>query len=126
MAITNLPIAGGALPSNRLAIAKTHGTKGGKTMPCDRKLRAGQTISQRKEEIRAAVTQLDKLLIARKALVKIGPQGAIAFSGWTDQDRGGVTDACAFRMLMVTGSVLARAEIAKAEALAGRAVNKQA
>jgi hypothetical protein len=94
-------------------------------MPCDRRLRRGQTISQRKTEIRDSVTKLAKLLAEKKVKPVIGPQGAIAFKGWTEQDRADVSDACAYRQLMVHGSALAKAEIARAEQLAGRSVNKQ-
>ena len=51
-------------------------------------------------------------------------QGAIAFEGWSN--RAGVTDSCAYRRIMATGGALARQAIAKAEAAAGRTVNKQA
>ena len=94
-------------------------------MPCDRKLRRNQTIQQRAEEIRAAVSALDRALQAKRVQVKVGPQGAVAFSGWTDGQRNGVSDACAYRRLMSTGTALARAELAKAEALAGRTVSRQ-
>ena len=38
---------------------------------------------------------------------------------------GGVSDACAYRKLLATGSVLAKQKIAQAEALAGRGVDKK-
>jgi hypothetical protein len=50
----------------------------------------------------------------------------VAFIGLTDQERDGVTDACAYRRIMATGSALAKAKIASAEALSGRTVNRQA
>jgi len=52
--------------------------------------------------------------------------GAIAFTGITETERDGVTDGCIYRRLLATGSALARAEIAKAEQLAGRSVDRQA
>ena len=94
-------------------------------MPCDTKLKPKQTIQERAVEVRRAVTALEAALAARKVRVKVGPQGAIAFEGWAEAQRDGVTDACAFRRIMATGTALARAEIAKAEALAGRSVNRQ-
>lgn len=94
-------------------------------MPCDTRLRRGQTISQRKQEVRDAVAKLSQRLAAKQVKPVIGPQGAIAFAGWTEDDRNGVTDACAYRQLMVHGSGLAKAEIARAEQLSGRSVNKQ-
>ena len=56
---------------------------------------------------------------------KVGPQGAIAFLGLTDSERDGVTDNCAYRRLMASGSALAIAAIAKAEQLAGRSIDRQ-
>lgn len=52
--------------------------------------------------------------------------GAIAFAGIPDEQRDGLTDACIYRQIMANGSSLARQAIAKAEALAGRGVDKQA
>lgn len=94
-------------------------------MPCDSKLKPNQTISQRKEEITATVARLQAGLVNGSVRVKIGPQGAIAFDGLTETDRNGVTDNCAYRRLMATGSALAKAKIAAAEALLGRSVNRQ-
>lgn len=94
-------------------------------MPCDTRLRKNQTISERKTEVKKAVSVLDKLIAQGQVRVKVGPQGAIAFTAWGDNERSGVTDACAYRRIMMTGSVLAKAKIAQAEAMAGRAVNKQ-
>jgi hypothetical protein len=56
----------------------------------------------------------------------VGPTGAIAFIGITDQERDDVTDACIFRRVMATGSALAKLAIQRAEQLAGRSVNRQA
>jgi hypothetical protein len=94
-------------------------------MPCDTKLKQGQSISERAEEVRKAVSALDKALQSRRARVVIGPQGAIAFEGLSADERDGVTDACAYRRIMATGTALARAEIAKAEQMSGRSVNRQ-
>jgi hypothetical protein len=94
-------------------------------VPCDTKLKTGQTITQRKEEITRVVARLTAGLINGSIKVKLSPQGAIAFDGLTDQNRDGVTDACAYRRLMATGSPLAKAKIAAAEALLGRQVNRQ-
>jgi hypothetical protein len=94
-------------------------------MPCDTRLRANQTLTERKTEVKKAVSVLDKLIASGQVRVKIGPQGAVAFSAWADNERAGVTDACAYRRLMVTGSALAKAKIAQAEQMAGRSINKQ-
>jgi len=95
-------------------------------MPCETKLAPGQTISGRIAEIKAAVEKLSALLAADKVKVIIGPQGSIAFQGWVEPDRNGVSDLCAYRRIMANGSVLARQKIARAEQLAGRTVNRQA
>jgi hypothetical protein len=97
-----------------------------KLMPCDTQTLKGQTLTQRKEEVRATVAQLARDLAAGRVKPVIGPQGAITFEGWSDADRNRVTDACAYRRIMVEGSALAKAAIAKAEQLSGRAVNRQA
>jgi hypothetical protein len=94
-------------------------------MPCDTALRPGQTISSRKDDIVRAVGRLSTLLAAGVVKAKVGKQGSIAFEGWTAEDRDRVTDACAYRRVMATGSALAKAQIAKAEAMAGRTVDRQ-
>lgn len=69
--------------------------------------------------------KLDKALVSGAVRIKIGPQGAVAFVGLTEQERDGVTDNCAYRRIMATGSPLARAKIAAAEALSGRTVDRK-
>ncbi len=93
-------------------------------MPCDTRLKPKQTIQQRKEEVTRAVGKIQARLIDGRAKVKIGPQGAIAFDG-VDDVRDGVTDACAYRRIMATGSALAKAAIARAEQLSGRSIDKR-
>lgn len=94
-------------------------------MPCDTVLRPKQTIQQRADEVRRAVTSLDARLKKRQVQARVGPQGAVTFVGWPEVERDGVTDACAYRRLMATGSALAKVEIARAEQLAGRAVDRR-
>lgn len=86
--------------------------------------RPNQTITERKKEISETVAQLSADLAAGRVKVTVGPQGAVAFDGW--QKRAGITDACAYRRLMATGSALAKAKVQAAELLSGRSVNKQA
>jgi hypothetical protein len=96
-------------------------------MPCDTRRRRDQTLEQRKEEIKATVTLLDKAIAAGKVKPIIDKRtGAIAFQGWPETERNAITDACAFRRLMVQGGSLTKAAIARAEQLAGRQVDKQA
>jgi hypothetical protein len=94
-------------------------------MPCDRKLKTGQTLKQRADEVRKVVDRIATALTQGRVKAKVGPQGAIAFEGLSEAERDGVTDACAYRRIMVSGSALAKAAIAKAEQLAGRSVDKQ-
>ena len=93
-------------------------------MPCDRKLKPKQTISERAKEVREAVARLSQALIAGRVKVTLGPQNAIAFQGWDETSRDGVGDVCAYRILMSTGTAMAR--LALEEALGGRTVNKVA
>lgn len=94
-------------------------------MVCETRLKLRQTLAQRKDEIRRMVARLSEGLTSGRIKAVVGPQGAIAFVGLTEADRAGVTDACAFRMLMISGSPLAGAAIARAEALAGRSVDRR-
>lgn len=95
-------------------------------MPCDTQLKKGQTIAERALEVRKAGQEIDRLLSAGRVGVKIGPQGAVTFIGIPDDVRSGITDACVYRRIMTSGSHSARQAIAKAEQLAGRAVDKKA
>ena len=95
-------------------------------MPCEGMRGKNQTLDQRKAQVRDAVAKLNSLLLKRQVRVVVGPQGAVAFAGaaW-EAARAGVTDACAYRRIMATGSALARNEILRAEQLAGRSINRQ-
>jgi hypothetical protein len=95
-------------------------------MPCDTRLKPGQTISDRKAEVLSTVETVRKGLISGRVKPKVGPQGAIVFEGLAPVERNDVTDACIYRRLLTTASPLALAEIAKAEKLAGRAVSREA
>ena len=94
-------------------------------MPCDTKLKANQTVKQRADEVRKAAERISAGLASGTVKVKVGPQGAIAFVGLAEEERDGITDACAYRRVMVSGSALAKAAIARAEQLAGRTVDKR-
>jgi hypothetical protein len=94
-------------------------------MVCETRLKPGRTIQQRAEEVRRAVAGLSDALASGRVKAKVGPQGAVAFEGWSDAERDGVTDSCAYRRLMVSGSALAKAAIARAEQMAGRSVDRR-
>ena len=93
-------------------------------MPCDTRLKPRQTIKERAAEVTAVVARLANALTTGRVRVKIGSTGGVAFDGLTDQERDGVTDACAYRRIMATGSATAKAAIARAEQLSGRSINK--
>ena len=95
-------------------------------MPCDTKLKAGETKEQRSARASAATVKLEAALTAGRASVRIGPTGAIAFVGWNEEERDGVADVCAYRRLVAKGSWALRQAVARAEATAGRKLNPQA
>lgn len=96
-------------------------------MPCESTpFERGQTLTQRKQQVSEAVASLAAGLAAGKIKPVIGSTGGIAFDGWQSQDRKGISDACALRKIMTTGSALAKAAIARAEQISGRTINRQA
>jgi hypothetical protein len=95
-------------------------------MSCDlwvQRARDAAEAAQRAAELKKKTEALSKAIEAGKVRVKVGPQGAVAFEGWVD--RGPITDACAYRRLMSSGSALAKAKIAGAEQAAGVKVNRK-
>lgn len=96
-------------------------------MPCDTRARQGQTLDQRKVEVREAISQLARLLASGQAKAIVSrATGSVAFRGWDAGEEARVTDACAFRMIMSGGSAQAKMAIARAEQLAGRTVDREA
>lgn len=93
-------------------------------MSCDLKLKPAQTISERAREVRSALERLIEALKFGRARIVWGPQNSITFAGWDETSKDGVTDACAYRMLM--NNALGKQLIEKAELLAGKKVNRQA
>ena len=94
-------------------------------MPCDRKLKPQQTLQQRAQEVRAAGLRIDKLVAADQVVVTVGPQGAIVFTGLSEAQRDGLTDACIFRRLTTSGSATTRRKLAEAEKRAGRSLDRR-
>lgn len=103
-------------------------------MPCDstpRRVRDPETgrdrVQTKPERIAETVTALARLEAALKigtVRAVVGRTGGVAFVGqW---DRRGISDACAYRALTQKGSSELRMALAKAEAVAGRQVDKQA
>lgn len=86
-----------------------------------------QTLTERKAEVKKVIYDINSLIAAGKVKPVVDRlTGAIAFQGFDPFLRDGVTDACVYRALMVSGSSLTKAKIAQAETMAGRGVNKQA
>jgi hypothetical protein len=94
-------------------------------MPCDTQVKKNQTLSERMAEVRQTVDTLARALAAGTVKAVVGKQGAIAFDGFPDAQRNGVTDACLYRRIMSSGTAMARARIAQAERLAGRSADKR-
>lgn len=93
-------------------------------MPCDYTVPAGKTPAQRKSDVKDALARLERALMLGEARAVVGPRGSVTFAGKWDRD--GVSDACAYRRLTAAGSSALRMAIARAEALAGRQVDKAA
>lgn len=91
-------------------------------MPCDTKLKPNQTITQRKLEITEVVERIQKGLLNGSIKLRLSASGAPAFAGLSDAEKNNVTDACVYRRIMATGSALAKAKLAAAQALLGRPV----
>ena len=89
--------------------------------------RRGQTLTERKAEIKQIISFTEELIAKGKVTIVVDKKtGAISFNGMTPQERGGVTDACTFRMISAGNSFVAKQAIQKAELAAGRQVNRQA
>jgi hypothetical protein len=95
-------------------------------MACESYRQQGQSLEQRNAEIKKKLKELEQKLRAKSVSLGIGPNGSIVFRGWKKDDRGGISDACAFRVLSAEGSWDLRQAIAKAESESGRKVNVNA
>ena len=69
-------------------------------MACDTRLKPRQTIQERAVEVREATVRLAAALAAGRVQVKIGANGVPVFTGWDEQSRDGITDACAYRRII--------------------------
>jgi hypothetical protein len=85
-------------------------------MPCDTKV----LTPTAKQGQKAALARLEGALLAGSVVMGIGPSGSIAFKGWPQGERQGLTDLCALRKLLASNSPGLRRAIARAEAIAGR------
>lgn len=98
-------------------------------MSCDMMLRPRQSLSERKEEVKKAISTLDKLIASGKVNVRVGTEGigkgAVAFKGWADVERSGISDACALRLLQMSCSTMTKLKLQQAQQMAGTSFNKQ-
>ena len=97
-------------------------------MPCDTKpFRYRQTLTERKAEVKERAENFAKRVTDGTLKVVVDKKtGAVAFTGLTEEERGGISDACIHRRLVVNGSMAVKLAIAKAEQMAGRPVSLQA
>lgn len=77
-----------------------------------------------KQNRRKAVERLRGFLAAGTVQVVIGRNGALAFKGWTAEQRQGVADVCAYRQIANTPEM--RRAVMRAEAMSGAKLNLQA
>lgn len=92
-------------------------------MPCDSYIAPQQTKKERDADVKAALARLEAAVAAGTVVVKVGPQGALAFTGWSGAERAGITDVCAYRKLSAANSPTLRKAIARAEVSAGRKID---
>jgi len=95
-------------------------------MACETVRKPGQTLQDRMREVQRALARLESALTQGRVRVKIAPNGAVTFAGWSTTDRDDVSDVCAYRSLAATGSSALRMAVTRAEASSGRRVNAQA
>lgn len=87
-------------------------------MPC---LTQPNLTPTQKQTQREALARLAREIGAGTVKVIIGRTGGIAFSGWADENRGGVSDLCAYRAL--ANSPEMRRAVLRAEALGGNKID---
>jgi len=83
-------------------------------------------VKERVKEVRDVLSRLIADLEAKRVIPVVGPQRAIAFRNWIEGPGKGVTDGCAYRMVMKYGTNEAKRAILAAEQAAGLTVNRQA
>ncbi len=92
-------------------------------MPCDTKRGLD---AQQKQRMTDALARLEAALAGGAVALVIGRQGAIAFRGWKEEDRAGLSDLCAYRRLSSANSPALRRALARAEAQAGMKIDQRA
>lgn len=89
-------------------------------MPCDTR---PNLTEEAKANQRDALARLQAALGAGSASIVISRQGAVAFNGWADAERAGLSDLCAFRRLANAPEL--RKALARAEAKAGMKLDRR-
>lgn len=92
-------------------------------MPCDTIRKPNETKEQRIQRVMTALRRLEVGLTSLKVSVAISPTGAVAFKGWTQEDRDSVTDVCAYRALSNMRSAALAKAVRTAELVYGRKVD---
>lgn len=100
-------------------------------MACETRLRnrygRRQTLTERKADVKQVMTDVNSLIAAGKVKPVVDRiSGAVAFTGLSEDQRDGVSDACVYRQMMISGNSLTKMAIARAEQMAGRTVNRTA
>lgn len=90
-------------------------------MPC---LTLPTLTPAQKQTQRTALERLRAALAAGSVTVSIGQAGGVAFKGWPEADRGGVSDLCAYRAL--SNSPEMRRALLREEARSGRRMDPRA
>ena len=90
-------------------------------MPC---LTQTNITPQKRALQRTALERLIAAIGAGKVQIAVGRTGGIAFKGWADADREGVSDLCAYRAIANAPEV--RRALIRAEALSGNRMDPRA
>lgn len=77
-----------------------------------------------KQRQRDALSRLQEFLARGEVTVIVGRTGGVALKGWRAEDRGGVSDLCAYRALANTPEM--RRALLRAEAATGNRMDPRA
>jgi hypothetical protein len=91
------------------------------TMPC---MTQPDLTPTAKQAQRKALDRLEQALGAGTVRVVVAKSGAIAFDGWAEADRSGVSDLCAYRA--ISNSPAMRRALLRAEAMSGNRMDPRA
>lgn len=77
-----------------------------------------------KAKQRSAIERLAQAITAGTISIIVGRAGGIAFKGWSEADREGVSDLCAYRLIANEPGV--RRALLRAEAMSGNRMDPRA